>query len=279
MTRIWCSGMPSVNATITFKMWGIWVAEYSVISPPNGCGIASTARGLHRHRDQALLDVALADRVGGRGERLVDGTLVVLDEQVPGVARVGAEVVVDHDPVGQRVLEVDHGLERLVLHVDRFERVAGRGGAVGEHARHAVTRVARLRRGERVVRRVLHVVGDGPCARHRPAPLIGQVGSRVRRPDARDGERARHVDRRDAGVGVRAAQHREVQGAGDLDVVRELGFAGEQRGVLAPQQPLADHARRFLVQSSIRSCRGPLPFGSSVCYLPAAASTDSTMLW
>ena len=44
MTRIWCSGMPSVNATITFRMCGIWVAEYSVMSPPNGCGIASTAR-------------------------------------------------------------------------------------------------------------------------------------------------------------------------------------------------------------------------------------------
>ena len=200
----------------------------------------------HRHRDQTLLDVALADRVGGGGERLVDGTLVVLDQQVPRVAGVGAELVVDHDPVGQRVLEVDHGFERLVLHVDRFERVASGGLAVGEHARHAVSRVARLRRGERVVRRVLHVVGDRPRARHRSAPLIGQVGSGVRRPDAGHGQRARDVDGGDAGVGVRAAQHGEVQGAGDLDVVRELGFAGEERRVFAPQQPLADHSGPFL---------------------------------
>ncbi len=215
--------------------------------------------------------------MGGGRERLVDGTLVVLDEQVPGVARVGAEVVVDHDPVGQRVLEVDHRFERLVLHVDRFERVAGRGGAVGEHARHAVSRIARLRLGERVVRRVLHVVGDGPRARHRPAPLIGQVGARVRGPNAGNGERARHVDRRDAGVGVRAAEHREVQGAGDLDVVRELGFAGEERRVLAPQQPLAEHAGRFPCVD--RHLGAPSRFDSQVCYLPAAASTDSTMLW
>ena len=223
-----------------------------------------------------MLDVALADRVGGRGERLVDGTRVVLDQQVPGVARVGAEIVVDHDPVGQRVLEVDHGLERLVLHVDRFERVAGGGGAVGEHARHPISRVARVRLGERVVRGVLHVVGDGPRARHRRPPLIGQVGSRVRRPHARKGERAGDVDRRDAGVGVRAAEDGEVQRAGDLDVVRELGFAGEERGVFAPQQPLAEHTRRF---GSSSSCRGPLPIGWSTCYWPAAASTDSTMLW
>ena len=26
-TRSWCSGMPSVSATITFRMWGIWVAR------------------------------------------------------------------------------------------------------------------------------------------------------------------------------------------------------------------------------------------------------------
>jgi len=44
-TRTWCSGMPAVIAAITFKMWGTCVEEYSVMSPPKGCGTAATARG------------------------------------------------------------------------------------------------------------------------------------------------------------------------------------------------------------------------------------------
>ena len=43
-TRTWCSGMPSVTAVISLRMCGICVAEYSVMSPPNGCGTATTAR-------------------------------------------------------------------------------------------------------------------------------------------------------------------------------------------------------------------------------------------
>ena len=62
---------------------------------------------LHRHRDQALLDVALLDGVGGGGEGGVDLALGALDLERPGVAAVGAEVVVDDDAVGQGVLEID----------------------------------------------------------------------------------------------------------------------------------------------------------------------------
>ena len=76
---------------------------------------------LHRHRDETLLDVALLDGVGGGGERGVDGVLA--DLELPRVALVRARVVVDDDPVAQRVLEVDHGGERLVLDVDGAERV------------------------------------------------------------------------------------------------------------------------------------------------------------
>ncbi len=37
--------MPRVMAVITFKMWGTWVVEYRVRSPPKGWGTAQTARG------------------------------------------------------------------------------------------------------------------------------------------------------------------------------------------------------------------------------------------
>ena len=197
--------------------------------------------GLHGHRDQPLLHVALAHRVGGGGERLVDRTLVLLDLECPRVARVGPEVVVDDDPVGQGVLEVDHGFQRLVLDVDRLDRVAGRRLVPGDHDRDPVAHVVHLVLGQREVRRVLHVVRDRPRARHRCRPQVGDVGARVGGDDAGQLECAGHVDTGDAGVGVGAAQHREVQGAWDIEVVGEPGLAREQGGVLPTQHALADH--------------------------------------
>ncbi len=141
ITRSWCSGTPSVTATITLSTWGIWVAVYSVMSPPNGCGIADDGARLHRHRDQSLLDVAFADGVRGVVEGLLDGAVGLLDEQVPGVRRVGAELGMHQDAVRQRVLEFGDRFERLVGDVDRLDRVVGDRVAVGEHDRHAVTDV------------------------------------------------------------------------------------------------------------------------------------------
>ncbi len=62
----------------------------------------------HRHRDEALLNVLLADRVRRCRERLVDLTLVTFDLEIPRVALVGAQFVVDHDSVAERVVEIDH---------------------------------------------------------------------------------------------------------------------------------------------------------------------------
>ena len=45
MTRTLCSGVPVVAATISLRMWGIWVADQMVISPPWGWGTTATPRG------------------------------------------------------------------------------------------------------------------------------------------------------------------------------------------------------------------------------------------
>jgi hypothetical protein len=54
----------------------------------------------------------------------------------------------------------------------------------------------------------------------------------------------RHVDRDDAGVGVRTAQDRAVQHAGQGDVVDELRPAGEQLSILDALNLLADEPLR-----------------------------------
>ena len=54
----------------------------------------------------------------------------------------------------------------------------------GEHGGDAVAGVARLLLRQRVVRRVLHVLGDRPGARHRRGPRLGEVVAGVDGDDA-----------------------------------------------------------------------------------------------
>ena len=197
--------------------------------------------GFHRHRDQALLDVALADGVRGAIERLLDGAVGLLDEQVPGVRRVRAEFGMHQHPIGQRVLEVGDGLERVVGDVDRLDRVVGDRIAVGQHDRHAVTDEVDRVGGDRVVRRVQHVLGDRPRARHGGRPEIAEIGAGVHRTHAGHRRRGGGVDRHDAGVGVRAAQHGHVERAGHLHVVGEHRFAGQQDRIFLAEESAADH--------------------------------------
>ena len=67
------------------------------------------------------------------------------------------------------------------------------------------------------------------------AQASARSAPRVDGDDALGAGGRRRVDGRDAGVGVRAADDGEVQGAGDVEVGGEAGLAGEQGGVLAAQ--------------------------------------------
>ena len=95
----------------------------------------------------------------------------------------------DDDAVGQRVLEVDDGLERVVVDVDGVDGVGGRVPRVGHDDGDDVADVAGLVDGDREVLRVLHVLGDRPGARHRRGPRVAQVGAGEHRGDARQRER------------------------------------------------------------------------------------------
>lgn len=203
--------------------------------------------GLHCHRQQTLLHVAVVHGVGGRGEGFVDGTLVVLDLEVPLVALVGAQLVVDDHAIAEGILEIDDGSERLVAHVDELDGVASGGVAGGEHHRNGIAHVGGLANRHGIVSRVLHVGRDRPRTRHGSGPQVGEIGTGVGGNDARCGERRAEVDADDACVRVRAAGERQVQCTGQLQVVGVLGFAGEQSRVFTTQQPAPQHGCRSIV--------------------------------
>ncbi len=87
-----------------------------------GLGHHAHATRLHGRGDEALLHVPLGDRMDGIGERGVDRRRV--GRQLPGIRRVGPEIVVEHNRVGQRFLEIDDRRQRVVVDDHRFRRVA-----------------------------------------------------------------------------------------------------------------------------------------------------------
>ena len=167
----------------------------------------------------------------------------------------------DHDPVGQRVLQVDDRLERLVVDDHRADGVGRLVAAVGHDDRDDVAHVARPVDGDREVLRVLHVVGDRPGARHRAPPRRRARSAPVR--TASTPGRARASDAsmpvmRAWAYGLRTMA--EPAGAGDDEVVDVATLAGEERGVLLAHHAGADDGGHDRAPS-------------------AAASTAFTMLW
>ena len=120
----------------------------------------------------------------------------------------------DDDAVRQRVLEIDDRLERLVLDVDELGGVAGGHLGGRQDGGDGVADVAHLVLRQRVVRRVLHVLGDRPRAGHRCGPVLGEVVAGVDGDDAGRLRRGGRVDVDDAGVCVRAADERQVSAPG-----------------------------------------------------------------
>ena len=113
-----------------------------------------------------------------------------------------------------------------------------------DHHGHRVAHEARLVRRERHARRrddrraVLALVHARE--RHLPQALGRDVRARVDGNDTRRRARRRDIDARDARVGVRRAQERDVRRALRTHVVGEAALAGEQARVFQPAQGPAD---------------------------------------
>ena len=199
--------------------------------------------------------------------------------ELPERRPVGPQVGVGQDRVLGRLLEVEHGPQLVVLHLDELGGVAClRSGAGDHHGDHLAGERRPVDGDRRVVRRLL-VRCDRP-RRDQRALLLGDLragddGHDVRRVLGRGG-----VDARDPGVRERAAHHRDVQHPGQLDVVGPARPAGDQPLVLLAAPRGAD-LRTGLGRRGLGGGHDALPsnVGTSSTSWPAASCTARTMLW
>ena len=155
------------------------------------------AAGLHRHRDQALLDVALLDRVGGvartrastaSGSGIERPTCSdVLVPRSSWMTTRSASASSRSMTAVERLVVDDDGVDRVLRPASRCRR-----GRRPRRRRRSTTLSTR----ERVVRRVLHVVGDRPRARHRRGPASRRSAPVSTATTPGIAERAARVDRR-----------------------------------------------------------------------------------
>ena len=210
-----------------------------------------------RVRNQRRLDISV----------LHDHVRTVVERarlELPHVRDVRAEAVV-HERRSLRCgrLDVDEHGQRLVVDLDELGGIDRVSARVGQDDRDAVALVVDLIDREREVLGILHVLGHRPRTGHRCLPVVAKLRAREDCDDAGAVLRGGRVDRRDAGVRIRAADDRHEDHPVQLDVVDVRASAAKERIVLLALERRADEPRLG---------RGHDP-------TPAAAATASTMLW
>ena len=278
MTRIFDSGTPVVAASANRRMCGIWVADHIVICSPVGstttergsmnagisrCWRYSRSMTMPSVRAFSIASSTLPPVPGLGGVELPEGRLV------------GAEVGVGQDPPLSRglrgLLEVQRGRQLVVLDVDELGGVPGLRGAARDHHGDGLAGEGDPVRGQRRVGGGDLVGRDRPGVDARPLGL-GEVGTGEHRDDVGRLLRRAGVDADDLRVGERAAHHREVQHARQLDVVGPAGAAGDQALVLLAPAVAPDLLRLGGAFLGGGHAVTPLP-------CPAACCTARTMLW
>ena len=206
--------------------------------------------GLHRVADQAVVDEADAGDMRRPGEcrRCRLGVAAL-----PIEARVVWNLVEDRRGARpDRVEHADDCRQRLVLHLDRFDRLAGLLEAIGDHKGDRVADAAHLADRERGVGRLLHRrtvdVGDPPAARDAVDIVGGEVGAGEDGDDARHRGSRRGIDRLEVGMGVMRAQEHAEGHVPELHVGDVVALAGEEALVFLAEDRRADaclarHAR------------------------------------
>ena len=208
------------------------------------------ARGLQRRRAHAVPAPAAPHDGGGAGEV----PLHVAEVEAAVEHDVAVEGVVHAGGVGpHRGDRVDDRLEHLVVDLDQRAGVLGDVAVGGRDDGDGLAGVAHLLRGDRGLRHRL-----GAERGHRP-DVLQRLGAGEDADHAGQRPRGARVDRADAGVGVRAAQHGGVQHAGHHDVADVARASGQQLRVFLAGGRLAD----VLVAHTSAP----------------AATTDRTMFW
>ena len=148
-------------------------------------------------------------------------------------------LVQDRRVVLHGVQHVDGGRQHLVVHLDQLQGLFRNVDVDGGHRGHGMPAVQHLVVRQRVVAQMLHV--DRHLAEVGHAVLgLGHVVRRHHRLDARQGLGLAGIDRADAGVGVRAAQHLAVQHAGQPHVGAVNRPPGHFVGAVRPHRTGSD---------------------------------------
>ena len=203
---------------------------------------ADAAARLHRRRGDAVDDEVMLDDVGGAGKGCVGRFLVALDLDEADI--VGAIVPNQRHAGLHGITGRNSGRQRLVIDFDQFRRIGrlikifrnDEGDIVADHA-HAVLdqrRIARLVAGRAVA--ALEPAGHRQVTEARR--LV--IGAGQHREHAGRRLRFRGVDRTDARMGVRRAQHDAMSHAGKGHVGDIAAVALDQARVLEAGNGLAD---------------------------------------
>ena len=177
--------------------------------------------GFHRVRDQTRLRVPLLDdHRGGVEDTLIAGAAV---DPVHDVVR--AEILVDHDPVGRRLLEVEDCGERGRSNRDRLHRILGLLASLRDDDRHRVAGEPDLVGRQRVVRRDLDVLRVGPDHREAGGPFALEVRPGVHRDHTGHRRGVGRVYSFDRCVDIGRTHERDPDHARHRLVVDETAFA------------------------------------------------------
>ena len=176
------------------------------------------------------------DDLVGLGEGLVGRLLVACLPVVDVVVGLALLLVPDDGcALRERLLRGRDRLELLVVHLDQLARVLGDVGGLGDHRRDLLALEAHLVRGE-------HGLSVARERRHPGEVVLGHELAGDDGDDALDRLGPRGVDRRDAGVRVRAPQELQVEHPGERDVVEVVALAADEARVLEPLDGVADAA-------------------------------------
>ena len=166
-----------------------------------------------------------------------------------GADQVGGEFVVDDGGAGfERFFWIEHRRQRLEIELDQLRRVLGGIAALRHDDRNRLADVADLVMGQQRLLRIDELV----LHQRRPFARQRQLRIRHRRQLAdklRPGQHmenagrrrgARHVDRLDARMRVRAPHQHRMQHVRQFEIGNVLAAAGQEPPVLAPRHGAAD---------------------------------------
>ena len=144
---------------------------------------------------------------------------------------IGTRLFEEQRLIVRRRAAVGDRRQRFDLGLDQAECVLGYAGSVGEHDRNRLSDVAHFGLGDHrlsealELRQRLQPHGD---ARHAVADLLGRDHGVY----ARQGARARHLDRADATMGNGAAQDRRVQHVLAREIIDVLSAPAQKPQIL-----------------------------------------------